>query len=140
MDSESGWQGQGSQIHPLSTVFLSAGLGVLAPPETYPPPVTGASWEPQLGMSFPSGSCTMPTEGQAMVEPTGQGPKNPRVSGVMVQLEMKPLWEEFNQLGTEMIVTKAGRCGHGQRGLGRGGSHSQAEHLPPTGGCSPPSR
>ncbi|XP_075404098.1 T-box transcription factor TBX10 [Tenrec ecaudatus] len=27
----------------------------------------------------------------------------------MVQLEMKALWEEFNQLGTEMIVTKAGR-------------------------------
>ncbi|XP_041518020.1 T-box transcription factor TBX10 [Microtus oregoni] len=55
-------------------------------------------------MSYPSGS-----EAQAMVEATGQGPKNPRVSSVMVQLEMKPLWEEFNQLGTEMIVTKAGR-------------------------------
>uniref|UniRef100_A0A8C0TXB0 T-box transcription factor TBX1-A n=1 Tax=Cyanistes caeruleus TaxID=156563 RepID=A0A8C0TXB0_CYACU len=26
-----------------------------------------------------------------------------------VQLEMKALWDEFNQLGTEMIVTKAGR-------------------------------
>ncbi|XP_005352029.1 T-box transcription factor TBX10 [Microtus ochrogaster] len=73
-------------------VFLSAGLGVLPPPE------------PRLGMSYPSGS-----EAQAMVEATGQGPKNPRVSSVMVQLEMKPLWEEFNQLGTEMIVTKAGR-------------------------------
>jgi hypothetical protein len=24
-------------------------------------------------------------------------------------LEMKPLWDEFNELGTEMIVTKAGR-------------------------------
>lgn len=45
-----------------------------------------------------------------MAEPTGQGPKNPRVSSVTVQLEMKALWEEFNQLGTEMIVTKAGRC------------------------------
>ncbi|EGW12366.1 T-box transcription factor TBX10 [Cricetulus griseus] len=51
----------------------------------------------------------MSTEAQAVVEPTEQGPKNPRVSSVMVQLEMKPLWEEFNQLGTEMIVTKAGR-------------------------------
>ncbi|XP_051048103.1 T-box transcription factor TBX10 [Phodopus roborovskii] len=51
----------------------------------------------------------MSTEAPAMMEPTGQGPKNPRVSSVMVQLEMKPLWEEFNQLGTEMIVTKAGR-------------------------------
>ena len=26
-----------------------------------------------------------------------------------VHLEMKALWEEFNELGTEMIVTKAGR-------------------------------
>lgn len=116
-------QGQDSQIHPLSTVFLSAGLGVLAPPE------------PRLGMSYPSGS-----EAQAMVEATEQGPKNPRVSSVMVQLEMKPLWEEFNQLGTEMIVTKAGRYGHGQWGLGRGWGHSEAELLPPAGGCSPPSR
>ncbi|EDL32982.1 T-box 10, partial [Mus musculus] len=74
-----------------------------------PHPETSTSWESRLGTRFPSGSCTMSTEAQAMAEPTGQGPKNPRVSSVMVQLEMKPLWEEFNQLGTEMIVTKAGR-------------------------------
>lgn len=35
--------------------------------------------------------------------------KNQCVSGVTVQLEMRNLWEEFNSLGTEMIVTKAGR-------------------------------
>lgn len=97
--------------------------------------MTSTSWEPRLGMSFPSGS-----EAQATVEATGQGPKNPRVSSVMVQLEMKPLWEEFNQLGTEMIVTKAGRYGHGRWGLGRGWGHSEAECLPPAGGCFPPSR
>lgn len=73
-----------------------------------------SSWEPQLQTPFPSGLCTTSAEAQAVAEPTGQGPKNPRVSGVTVQLEMKPLWEEFNQLGTEMIVTKAGRCGPGQ--------------------------
>lgn len=28
---------------------------------------------------------------------------------VKVSLEMKCLWDEFNELGTEMIVTKAGR-------------------------------
>jgi T-box len=28
---------------------------------------------------------------------------------LQVQLEMRALWEEFNELGTEMIVTKAGR-------------------------------
>ncbi|KGL80322.1 T-box transcription factor TBX1, partial [Tinamus guttatus] len=35
--------------------------------------------------------------------------KNQRVCHVAVQLEMGSLWEEFNRLGTEMIVTKAGR-------------------------------
>ena len=54
-----------------------------------------------------------------MAEPTEQGPKNPCVSGVTVQLEMKALWEEFNQLGTEMIVTKAGRYEQWRAGVGR---------------------
>ncbi|XP_033970366.1 T-box transcription factor TBX1-A [Trematomus bernacchii] len=35
--------------------------------------------------------------------------KTPQVSGVRVQLEMHVLWQQFDQLGTEMIVTKAGR-------------------------------
>lgn len=35
--------------------------------------------------------------------------KAPQVSGVRVQLEMHTLWQQFDQLGTEMIVTKAGR-------------------------------
>ncbi|XP_019593489.2 T-box transcription factor TBX10 isoform X2 [Rhinolophus sinicus] len=89
--------------------FLSAGLRVLAPSETYTLPVTSSSWEPQLVSPFPSGPFTGSTGTQVVAEPTGQGPKNPCVSSVTVQLEMKTLWEEFNQLGTEMIVTKAGR-------------------------------
>lgn len=28
---------------------------------------------------------------------------------VKANIEMKTLWDEFNELGTEMIVTKAGR-------------------------------
>ena len=36
-------------------------------------------------------------------------PVHPKLSGVQVHLEMKSLWEEFHELGTEMIVTKAGR-------------------------------
>lgn len=32
-----------------------------------------------------------------------------KLSNVRITLEMKCLWEEFNDLGTEMIVTKAGR-------------------------------
>ncbi|XP_011379932.1 T-box transcription factor TBX10 [Pteropus vampyrus] len=89
--------------------FLSASLGVLEPSETYTLPMTRSSWEPRLVSPFPSCPSTCSAGAQAMAEPTGQGPKNPRVSSVTVQLEMKALWEEFNQLGTEMIVTKAGR-------------------------------
>ena len=36
-------------------------------------------------------------------------PAHSRLNPAHSQLEMKPLWEEFNELGTEMIVTKAGR-------------------------------
>ena len=34
---------------------------------------------------------------------------NTKLWPVKVSLEMKCLWDEFNDLGTEMIVTKAGR-------------------------------
>ncbi|XP_058162161.1 T-box transcription factor TBX10 [Dasypus novemcinctus] len=89
--------------------FLSAGLGVLAASEPYTPPGTSSGWETPLRTPFPPGPGACPTGAQAAAEPARQGPKNPHVSGVTVQLEMKTLWEEFNQLGTEMIVTKAGR-------------------------------
>lgn len=36
-------------------------------------------------------------------------PLHPALVGADVTLEAKSLWEEFHQLGTEMIVTKAGR-------------------------------
>ncbi|KAM5140477.1 T-box transcription factor TBX1-like [Mantella aurantiaca] len=35
--------------------------------------------------------------------------KNAALRGIMVSLETSALWETFNSLGTEMIVTKAGR-------------------------------
>ncbi|KAI6076276.1 T-box transcription factor TBX1 isoform X1 [Aix galericulata] len=37
--------------------------------------------------------------------------KNPKVANVSVQLEMKALWDEFNQLGTEMICGAPGGRG-----------------------------
>ncbi|XP_003798358.1 T-box transcription factor TBX10 [Otolemur garnettii] len=89
--------------------FLSASLGVLVPSETCTLPMASSSWEPPVGTPFPSGPCTSSTGTHTVTGPSGQGSKNPRVSNVTVQLEMRPLWEEFNQLGTEMIVTKAGR-------------------------------
>lgn len=36
-------------------------------------------------------------------------PLNSKLASVSCQLEMKTLWDEFDELGTEMIVTKAGR-------------------------------
>lgn len=39
----------------------------------------------------------------------GTGGKVAKVASVRVQLEMHTLWEQFDQFGTEMIVTKAGR-------------------------------
>ena len=36
-------------------------------------------------------------------------PIHQKLSNLNAQLEMKQLWDEFDSLGTEMIVTKAGR-------------------------------
>ena len=36
-------------------------------------------------------------------------PLHSKLMAVNASLEMKALWDEFNELGTEMIVTKAGR-------------------------------
>ena len=36
-------------------------------------------------------------------------PLNNKLINTTCQLEMKSLWDEFDELGTEMIVTKAGR-------------------------------
>ncbi|XP_043926939.1 T-box transcription factor TBX1 isoform X2 [Protopterus annectens] len=59
--------------------------------------------EPDQGNSNCSGASSTPNSNKPPVK------KNPKVSNISVQLEMKALWDEFNQLGTEMIVTKAGR-------------------------------
>ena len=64
-------------------------------------------------------------------------PLHPKLLNLSAQLEMKSLWDEFDELGTEMIVTKAGRSvvrvvgelrrsrevvgGEGGAGEGRGG-------------------
>ena len=34
---------------------------------------------------------------------------HPKLATIGVHIESKQLWDEFDQLGTEMIVTKAGR-------------------------------
>ena len=42
-------------------------------------------------------------------EQVAKRPLHPALAGAGAALEARPLWEEFHQLGTEMIVTKAGR-------------------------------
>ena len=49
------------------------------------------------------------TPSSSQTEPQPKKPLHPKLTSVVAQLEMKPLWDEFNELGTEMIVTKAGR-------------------------------
>lgn len=48
----------------------------------------------------------------SMCDSEGQEENKPlhsKLANVSCQLEMKSLWDEFDELGTEMIVTKAGR-------------------------------
>ncbi|NXG39066.1 TBX10 factor, partial [Dromaius novaehollandiae] len=82
-----------------------AGLSMLTgegSPFPASPEWAGATGRPCL-LGPPTGGTRLGAEGP------GAGTKNQRVCHVAVQLEMGSLWEEFNRLGTEMIVTKAGR-------------------------------
>lgn len=89
----------------------AAAPGAPGPPHAYPfAPAAGAASsaaEPE----GPGSSCV--AAAKAPVK------KNAKVASVSVQLEMKALWDEFNQLGTEMIVTKAGRSGRPSLAVGR---------------------
>ena len=40
---------------------------------------------------------------------SNEKPLHPKLASIRVSIESKSLWDEFDQLGTEMIVTKAGR-------------------------------
>ncbi|KAH6934668.1 hypothetical protein HPB50_026796 [Hyalomma asiaticum] len=72
------------------------------------------------GASSGGGRCSSADDGGGSSSPalsqSGAGctederkPLHPKLVGVSASLEMKALWDEFNALGTEMIVTKAGR-------------------------------
>ncbi|XP_060106006.1 T-box transcription factor TBX1 isoform X2 [Heteronotia binoei] len=82
-------------------------------PQQQQPPPPQQQQQPHGYSSFGSGSSPDTPEGAAgsAAPASAKAPvkKNPKVANVSVQLEMKALWDEFNQLGTEMIVTKAGR-------------------------------
>ncbi|XP_050809616.1 T-box transcription factor TBX10, partial [Gopherus flavomarginatus] len=102
-------------LSPPLPAFLTASLSVLT--SDGGPFASGPEWGSPVGAPCLLGP--PPACGRFGV-PAGEGPaglgdgiqparKNQHVSNVSVQLEMRSLWEEFNSLGTEMIVTKAGR-------------------------------
>ncbi|XP_078502502.1 T-box transcription factor TBX10-like [Lissotriton helveticus] len=97
-------------------VFTATSLSILTSAEAYPVP-TGPDWCGVVSSTCPPQACGRYCSSgvnseehcsEARQRPKGP-PKNPRVQGVRVELEMQALWEEFDRLGTEMIVTKAGR-------------------------------
>ncbi|XP_029851249.3 T-box transcription factor TBX1-A-like [Ixodes scapularis] len=57
------------------------------------------------------GATAVSEAGPALLASLAEEPKplHPKLASVSAALEMKGLWDEFNSLGTEMIVTKAGR-------------------------------
>ncbi|XP_074812734.1 T-box transcription factor TBX10 [Natator depressus] len=108
-------QGAGATPTALMAAFLTASLSVLT--SDGGPFASGPEWGSPMGAPCLLGP--LPACGKFGV-PAGEGAaglgdssqparKNQHVSNVSVQLEMRSLWEEFNSLGTEMIVTKAGR-------------------------------
>ncbi|XP_053225237.1 T-box transcription factor TBX1 isoform X1 [Podarcis raffonei] len=93
-------QQQQQQQQPQQLGYAFPGGSGANPP---PPPQPPGSDTPESGGGGGGGGGSAPASAKAPVK------KNPKVANVNVQLEMKALWDEFNQLGTEMIVTKAGR-------------------------------
>ncbi|KAM8807384.1 T-box transcription factor TBX10 [Eudromia elegans] len=73
----------------MAEAFVAAGLGAL----------------PGQGSPFPAG----PEWAAGAAPGPANGAKNGRVCHAAARLETGGLWEQFNCLGTEMIVTKAGR-------------------------------
>ncbi|XP_069486174.1 T-box transcription factor TBX1-like [Ambystoma mexicanum] len=101
--------------------FTATSLSILTSAESYPVP-TSPDWCPGVSPACPPqaygrycapGLDSGESGGAVLTEGLRRGPrdtlKNPRVMGVSVELEMQSLWGEFDRLGTEMIVTKAGR-------------------------------
>ena len=65
----------------------------------------------KIEISASGNSVEATSQSEIMTSMTRQQPvcKNEKIVSVEAKLEMKTLWDEFNELGTEMIVTKAGR-------------------------------
>ena len=60
--------------------------------------------------TFISQSSSRLLDDQKMSPCSGQQMKQDQDSGIRVTLHNRDMWEKFHAVGTEMIITKAGRC------------------------------
>ena len=89
---------------------MTAGSHRTAPSDSFYPGAGGKENVQEKVQDVNSNNVRDSTESEAGDNAGGsKKPLHSRLANVLGQLEMKPLWEEFNELGTEMIVTKAGR-------------------------------
>ncbi len=74
---------------------------------------SGSRTDAEVAGTSNSGGVMTAQSGADLIASAGEGqekkPMHPKLLNVTAQLEMKDLWDEFDHLGTEMIVTKAGR-------------------------------
>lgn len=71
---------------------------------------------PQLDLTSPNSSSDALSDSLGSAKFNGfedgvssDKPMHPKLASIKINIESKSLWDEFDQLGTEMIVTKAGR-------------------------------
>jgi hypothetical protein len=78
-------------------------------------PIIQKSFSPPLStqLQFPdtttSDDILLMRPSTASVQPREEKSLSPDLLHVQCHLEMKELWEKFNDLGTEMIITRSGR-------------------------------
>jgi len=95
-------------LHPHHPPPTDSGAGLLALPTGGPGPTAaaGPTTGPRTSSSATSGLrgvvCSPPDAGPEDSGSTSDDPK--------VELDSRELWERFHELGTEMVITKSGRC------------------------------
>lgn len=70
---------------------------------------TGSNSSFQSGQGYFNGAVSNNGSSNGCAGVMNDKPIHPKLASIKVHIESKSLWDEFDQLGTEMIVTKAGR-------------------------------
>ncbi|XP_075746165.1 T-box transcription factor TBX1-B-like [Rhipicephalus microplus] len=98
-----------AEAYRSSTEFPDSCKGPSGDGRVGSPCLEGASSGGGRCSSADDGGSSSPVLSQSGCPEDERKPLHPKLVGVSASLEMKALWDEFNALGTEMIVTKAGR-------------------------------